>query len=258
MKSNLKSRVPIIIAVGIVIILVVIIFTVRSFGREEEVESTPTPEPTATIEPTESPEPDNGEGEDIGTMDTGYSETEVEDEVYDSIEDVVAEPSDMDAVINSYDDNLAEEVTDPVEGVVVDYEVIPVTPMTLYATQTVNLRQGPSADDFAKIGSLSPRQQVTVVGEVREYKGKSVYWWQLDTGEFVSAAYLAETLPPVNNNSGTTGGTGTGGTTGNGGVYGGGNVEVGQEIAPGFTWGGGGGELQTPNDGGLGAGLDFQ
>lgn len=254
MKSNLKSRVPIIIAVGIVIILVVIIFTVRSFGREEEVESTPTPEPTATIEPTESPEPDNGEGEDIGTMNTGYSETEVEDEVYDSIEDVVAEPSDMDAVINSYDDNLAEEVTDPVEGV--DYEVIPVTPMTLYATQTVNLRQGPSADDFAKIGSLSPRQQVTVIGEVREYKGKSVYWWQLDTGEFVSAAYLAETLPPVNNNSGTgTGSTGTGGT-GNGGIYGGGNVEVGQEIAPGFTWGGGSGDI--PSAGSEYSGIDWQ
>lgn len=251
MKSNLKSRVPIIIAVGIVIILIVIIFTVRSFGREEEVESTPTPEPTATIEPTESPEPDNGEGEDIGTMNTGYSETEVEDEVYDSIEDVVAEPSDMDAVINSYDDNLAEEVTDPVDDIIVDYEVIPVTPKTLYATQKVNLRQGPSADDFAKIGSLSPRQQVTVVGEVREYKGKSVYWWQLDTGEFVSAAYLSE-KPIPESSPGTTTGSGT---TGNGGTYGGGNVEVGQEIVPGVVWGGGGGELQ--GDGSL-AGIELE
>lgn len=246
MKSNLKSRVPIIIAVGIVIILIVIIFTVRSFGREEEVESTPTPEPTATIEPTESPEPDNGEGEDIGTMNTGYSETEVEDEVYDSIEDVVAEPSDMDAVINSYDDNLAEEVTDPVDDIIVDYEVIPVTPKTLYATQKVNLRQGPSADDFAKIGSLSPRQQVTVVGEVREYKGKSVYWWQLDTGEFVSAAYLSE--KPIPESSTGSGGSST-------------TEQVPQNPAPGtvmpggFIWEGGGGALV--DDGSL-AGLDFQ
>lgn len=250
MKSNLKSRVPIIIAVGIVIILIVIIFTVRSFGREEEVESTPTPEPTATIEPTESPEPDNGEGEDIGTMNTGYSETEVEDEVYDSIEDVVAEPSDMDAVINSYDDNLAEEVTDPVDDIIVDYEVIPVTPKTLYATQKVNLRQGPSADDFAKIGSLSPRQQVTVVGEVREYKGKSVYWWQLDTGEFVSAAYLSEKpIPESSTGSGS-------GTTGNGGTYGGGNIQVGQELVPGFTFEGGGGELSDL--GGIYSDVDVQ
>lgn len=187
----------------------------------------------------------------LGTMNTGFtSETEVEDEVYDSIEDVVAEPSDMDAVINSYDDNLAEEVTDPVEGVVIDYEVIPVTPMTLYATQTVNLRQGPSADDFAKIGSLSPRQQVTVVGEVREYKGKSVYWWQLSTGEFVSAAYLSE--KPIPESSTGTGGTGT-------------TEQAPEAPAPGtqmpggITWGGrGGGELPTPDDGGLGTGIEWQ
>lgn len=136
--------------------------------------------------------------------------TEV-DEVYDSIEDGVAEPSEMDAVINSYDDNINEEVKEPEDNVITDYEVQPIDPITLYALQTVNLRQGPSADDYAKIGSLSPRQQVTVVGEVREYKGKSVYWYQLDTGEFVSAAYLSTTLPPVqstqpsgSNNSGNT------------------------------------------------------
>ena len=222
-----------------------------SCGKSKPIEEL-TPEPTATIEPTpeptieptESPEPPEPQ-----------DNTEVEDEVYDSMEDVVAEHSDMDAVINSYDDNLAEEVTDPVEGVVVDYEVIPVTPMTLYATKTVNLRQGPSADDFAKIGSLSARQQVTVIGEVREYKGKSVYWWQLDTGEFVSAAYLSE-KPIPESSTGT--GTGNSSTTGGSST----TEQVPETPAPGtqmpggFIWIGGGGEL--PSAGSEYSGIEWE
>lgn len=109
--------------------------------------------------------------------------------------EVVAEPSEMDAVINSYDDNITEEVTEPVEDVVADFEVQELEPTTLYAIQNVNLRQGPSADDFAKIGSLSPRQQVTVIGIVKEYKGETVLWYLLDSGEYVSGAYLVEKLP---------------------------------------------------------------
>lgn len=184
----------------IIILGIVFIMAMSSCGKSEPTVSDSTPEPTATIEPTVEP----------------TVEPTIEP-IPEPTEEPTAEPTE-------------EPTPEP------DFVVEPIDPMTLYATQTVNLRQGPSADDFAKIGSLSPRQQVTVIGEVREYKGKSVYWWQLSTGEFVSAAYLSE--KPIPESS-----TGTGSTTGNGGVYDGSNVQVGQDLVPGFTFEGGGGEL---------------
>ena len=206
----MKNRLPIII-LGIVFIM-----AMSSCGKSEPTVSDSTPEPTATIEPT--PEP---------TVEPTVEPTP------EPTEEPTPEPT-------------AEPTEEPTPEP--DFVVEPIDPMTLYATQTVNLRQGPSADDFAKIGSLSPRQQVTVVGEVREYKGKSVYWWQLDTGEFVSAAYLSEKPIPESST-----GTGTGS---NGGVYNGNNVQVGQDLVPGFTFEGGGGEL--PGMGGADAGTNWQ
>ena len=199
----------------IIILGIVFIMAMSSCGKSEPTVSDSTPEPTATIEPTVEP-----------TVEPTPEPTE------EPTPEPTVEPTE-------------EPTPEP------DFVVEPIEPMTLYATKTVNLRQGPSADDFAKIGSLSARQQVTVIGEVREYKGKSVYWWQLSTGEFVSAAYLSEKPIPESST-----GTGTGnGTTGNGGTYDGGNVQVGQELVPGFTFEGGGGTLQGD---GSGAGLDFQ
>lgn len=192
----MKKRLPIII-LGIVFIM-----AMSSCGKSEPTVSDSTLEPTATIEPT--PEP---------TVEPTVEPTP------EPTEEPTPEPT-------------VEPTEEPTPEP--DFVVEPIEPKTLYATQKVNLRQGPSADDFAKIGSLSPRQQVTVVGEVREYKGKSVYWWQLDTGEFVSAAYLSE--KPIPESSPGTGGSST-------------TEQVPQNPAPGtvmpggIIWEGGGGEL---------------
>lgn len=119
--------------------------------------------------------------------------------------EVVAEPTEMDALINSEDDNTTEEIVEEIiqENKEVTYEVNEIEPATLYTTQQVNKRQGPSAKDFDKIGSLSYGEQVTVVGVVEHYNDEVVLWYQLDTGEFVSGAYLVEELPasqPISDN----------------------------------------------------------
>ena len=67
-----------------------------------------------------------------------------------------------------------------------DYTVTPMTEQTMYAQQSVNLRQGPSTE-YDKVGSLSTNQSVTITGYAETASGK---WYQLSTGEFVSAKYL--------------------------------------------------------------------
>ena len=111
--------------------------------------------------------------------------------------EVVAETTEMDTLINSEDENITEEVVEQVdpEQTEITYEIKEVEPAKLYAIQQVNKRQGPSAQDFDKIGSLSYGEQVTVIGMVEEYKGETVLWYQLNTGEFVSGAYLVDQLP---------------------------------------------------------------
>lgn len=211
----------------IIILGISLIFIAGGCGKAKETisNSTPTPTPTATatVEPTPIPT--------------------VEPTIKPTPEPTV-EPT-------------PEPTPEP------DFVVKPIDNMILYASQDVNLRQGPSADDFAKIGSLSYRQQVTVIGEVREYKGESVYWYQLDSGEFVSAAYLTEyQLPEINQQQQQQQSSqGQGNTTENNNQQGSGgsasgNYEVGQEIIPGFTWMGGGGGFSGTYD--EGAGINWQ
>lgn len=85
---------------------------------------------------------------------------------------------------------------------IAEYIVESIDTKTMYAQQTVNLRQGPSTE-YEKIGSLSTNQSVTVTGYVETASGK---WYQLSTGEFVSAKYLGTDkvvvqAPSNNNNS---------------------------------------------------------
>ena len=69
---------------------------------------------------------------------------------------------------------------------VVDYTVVSIDTQTMYAQQSVNLRQGPSTE-YDKVGSLSTNQSVTITGYVETASGK---WYQLSTEQFVSAKYL--------------------------------------------------------------------
>lgn len=85
---------------------------------------------------------------------------------------------------------------------VADYTVESMDAQTMYAQSSVNLRQGPSTE-YEKVGSLSTNQSVTVTGYVETASGK---WYQLSTGEFVSAKYLGTDkvvvqAPSNNNNS---------------------------------------------------------
>ena len=116
--------------------------------------------------------------------------------------EVVAEVTEMDAVINSADDNIEEIVEQPEvieEAEVVDFVVEEITPTQLYALQAVNVRSGPDAQDFDKISGLKEGQRVTVVGVVKQYKDETVLWYKLEGSKgntgFVSGAYLAEKMP---------------------------------------------------------------
>ena len=128
--------------------------------------------------------------------------------------EVVAEAKELEAIMNSQDENIDEpvventEVTENVEPENVeesaDFVVEEITPCQLYAVSSVNVRKGPDADDFDKIGDLKQNQRVTVTGIVKQYKEKACLWYRLEGTQgnigYVSGAYLAENPVSVNNN----------------------------------------------------------
>lgn len=137
----------------------------------------------------------------MGSVNTDYEYAEPES--VETIESTEAELSEEEiAYINSDDYNTTEEVTEPVneqpEQTVADYEVEPMT-ATMYATQSVNVRQEPTVDS-SKVGSKSYAEKVEVTGKVTSYKGESCLWYQLSDGTFVSGNYLTDTKPAVTTN----------------------------------------------------------
>lgn len=119
--------------------------------------------------------------------------------IYETPEDFSAEAEEQIAMDNSKDEYVEgteqapsetpEQETPPAPDFVVE-----AVNKTMYALQSVNLRQGPSADT-AKVGDLTYAQEVTVTGVVHSYKGESCLWYQLSTGEFASGAYLTVNKP---------------------------------------------------------------
>lgn len=141
----------------------------------------------------------------MGSVNTDYEYAEPES--VETIESAEAELSEEEiAYINSDDYNTTEEVTEPVneqpEQTVADYEVEPIT-ATMYATQTVNVRDLPTTEGN-KVGSKSYAEAVEVTGKVTSYKGESCLWYQLSDGTFVSGNYLTETKPTVKTNAPST------------------------------------------------------
>lgn len=141
----------------------------------------------------------------MGSVNTGYEYAEPES--VETIESAEAELSEEEiAYINSDDYNTTEEVTEPVneqpEQTVADYEVEPIT-ATMYATQSVNVRQEPTVDS-SKVGSKSYAEKVDIIGKVTSYKGESCLWYQLSDGTFVSGNYLTDTKPAVKTNAPST------------------------------------------------------
>lgn len=144
----------------------------------------------------------------MGSVNTDYEYAESES--VETIESAEAELSEEEiAYINSDDYNTAEEVTEPVneqpEQTVADYEVEPMTG-TMYATQSVNVRQEPTVDS-SKVGSKSYAEKVEVIGKVTSYKGESCLWYQTSDGTYISGNYLTDTKPVVTTNKTNTGST---------------------------------------------------
>lgn len=141
----------------------------------------------------------------MGSVNTDYEYAEPES--VETIESTEAELSEEEiAYINSDDYNTAEEVTEPVneqpEQTVADYEVEPMT-ATMYATQTVNVRDLPTTEGN-KVGSKSYAEKVDIIGKVTSYKGESCLWYQTSDGTYISGNYLTNTKPAVKTNTPST------------------------------------------------------
>lgn len=144
----------------------------------------------------------------MGSVNTDYEYAEPES--VETIESTEAELSEEEiAYINSDDYNTTEEVTEPVneqpEQTVADYEVEPMT-ATMYATQSVNVRQEPTVDS-SKVGSKTYAEKVEVTGKVTSYKGESCLWYQTSDGTYISGNYLTDTKPAVTTNKTNNGNT---------------------------------------------------
>ena len=149
--------------------------------QTETVETTTTKEstPKQTAEPTATPE-----------------ETEVPSE------EVVPETETPDATPEPIEEPTPEPTIEPVPEPQVMYTYTDIT-STMYATQTVNIRNLPSTDG-EKIGSLSTNQEITVIGQCNETS-----WYMFDyNGQtaFVSNSYLSTEKVEVQQSTGGGGG----------------------------------------------------
>ncbi len=75
----------------------------------------------------------------------------------------------------------------------IEYTVTPIEEVSMYATNAVNVRQGPSTD-FERVGALKLGQEVKVIGEA------STGWYEITYGEekaYVSNKYLQTEPVPV-------------------------------------------------------------
>lgn len=135
---------------------------------------------------------------DRGTVDTGY-EYVVPEEIIETEgmngnaagdlyipdeEDLAIE--DEATLVQQEAQAADEQIQSEPEEAKTEYTVLPIDTQTMYAQQSVNLRQGPSTE-YDKVGSLSTNQSVTITGYAETASGK---WYQLSTGEFVSAKYI--------------------------------------------------------------------
>lgn len=78
---------------------------------------------------------------------------------------------------------------------------------TMYAIRSVNIRKGPNADDFEKIGSLNAGAGITVKGVVEEYGDEDTFWLcvEYNGGEaYISGAYLSDTKIKTTSSSSNT------------------------------------------------------
>lgn len=201
MKDNKLTK--LFICLGIIAVLVVLFIIAHKAISTKPVE---------IVETEKVVEPEQIETEAIleseETANEELSTEEISTETTDEIESAEAELTEEIEYINSDDYDTTEPVTEPTEPTeqtvqtVADYEVEPIT-ATMYATQSVNVRQEPTVDS-SKVGSKSYAEAVEVTGKVTSYRGESCLWYQLSDGTFVSGNYLTETKPTVKTNAPST------------------------------------------------------
>ncbi len=224
---------------GLVIIIMLILVCVcfcskhasdKSTGATAETTNAPTPESTETPEPTETPTPEptepphehayteaitteatcEADGLKTFTCECGDTYTEAIPATGHIFENYV---SNNDATYTSDGTETAKcntcDLTDTrtAEGSKLEYTYTEMN-ATMYATQTVNVRNLPSTDG-EKIGSLSTNQEITVLGQCNE---TSWYKFELDgQTAFVSNSYLStekvevQQAPPADNGGAVSG-----------------------------------------------------
>ena len=96
-------------------------------------------------------------------------------------------------------EETAEETPESTESASADYSVEDIGEKTLYTTDTVNMRKGPSSSDFEVADILSLGTQVTVNGKVNGYKGDGKTWYRIKRSDgssvFIIADYLSDKKP---------------------------------------------------------------
>lgn len=159
-----------------------------------------------------------GQTETASTVDTQTTETIAQSEEPEQAEEVVTETAGTEVASveepEATTEPSTEEVTpepqptdepEPTEETAPEYTYTDMS-ATMYATQTVNVRNLPSTDG-EKVGSLSANQEVTITGQA------STGWYRIEYngGEaYVSDKYLSDTKVEVQASANNSGGGSSG------------------------------------------------
>lgn len=123
--------------------------------------------------------------ENIIAENTNIIEAELSTEVLEEVTEILEEST-------SVSGSMTEAETPTIES---DDFIVEEMDATMYAVDTVSLREGPSETDFKENTMILKGEAVAVIGKVTAYKGVECLWYQLNTGEFVSSEYLTDTQP---------------------------------------------------------------
>lgn len=191
MKKNLFS----------ILLVVVMTLAMVACGTQETTNDVPVS--TETIEATvESDENSEAVSETEQATEAPVDEVvETVDETVESESSEATSETESDEVASTPDSEAVESEASEPETSEPEFTITEVT-ATKYATQSVNVRSGPSTD-YDKIGGLTTNQEVQVTGQA------STGWWriQYNGGEaYVSDKYLAdEKVEKPVDNSGSSG-----------------------------------------------------
>lgn len=135
---------------------------------------------------------------EVAVMETEVEaeQAETESEVLEEIEQITTEAveeTEEESTVETETETEAETETVEEETETIEYEVTPMDEVSMYASNAVNVRKGPSTD-FERVGALKHGQEVKAVGIA------STGWYEIMYGEdkaYVSDKYLQNEPVPV-------------------------------------------------------------